>query len=152
MALTKSTKSKLMRFGGASLGRFIGLVDRTCEHRFDPPDMQDTFISQHPAICACWHGQFMMLAASRPKDLKFSAMVARHGDAELIGEAMRRIGVELIRGAGAGGRRKDRGGAYALKASMSALKEGASVVVTADVPPGPARRGHVITRSILGAD
>lgn len=140
MALTKSTKSKLMRFGGASLGRFIGLVDRTCEHRFDPPDMQDTFISQHPAICACWHGQFMMLAASRPKDLKFSAMVARHGDAELIGEAMRRIGVELIRGAGAGGRRKDRGGAYALKASMSALKEGASVVVTADVPPGPARR------------
>jgi 3-deoxy-D-manno-octulosonic-acid transferase len=140
MALTKSMKSKLMRMGGANLARFIGMVERTCEHRFDPPDMQETFITQHPAICACWHGQFMMLAACRPESLKFSAMVARHGDAELIGEAMRRIGVELIRGAGAGGRRKDRGGAYALKASLSTLKEGSSVVITADVPPGPARR------------
>ena len=55
-------------------------------------------------------------------------------------EAMQRIGVELIRGAGAGDRRKDRGGAYALKASVTALKSGANVVITADVPPGPARR------------
>ena len=140
MALTKSMKSKLMRIGGANLARFIGMVERTCEHRFDPPDMQETFVEQHPAICACWHGQFMMLASSRPESLKFSAMVARHGDAELIGEAMRRIGVELIRGAGAGDRRKDRGGAYALKASLSTLKAGSSVVITADVPPGPARK------------
>lgn len=133
-------KTKLTKFGGANLARFIRLVDRTSEHHFDPPDMQERFRQQHPAICACWHGQFMMLACSRPAGLKFAAMVARHGDAELIGEAMRRLEVELIRGAGAGGRRKDRGGAYALKASLSTLKSGSSVVITADVPPGPARR------------
>lgn len=129
-----------MRFAGRNLAHFIQLVERTSEHRFAPADLKDRFAKLSPAICACWHGQFMMLASSRPAGLKFAAMVARHGDAELIGEAMRRINVDLIRGAGAGERRKDRGGAYALKASLSALKEGANIVVTADVPPGPARR------------
>lgn len=140
MATSKSTSSKLMRFAGGNLARLIRLVARTSEHRFDPPDMKDRFVTLSPAICACWHGQFMMLAMSRPDNLKFAAMVARHGDAELIGEAMRQLDVELIRGAGAGDRRKDRGGAYALRASLSALKKGSNVVVTADVPPGPARR------------
>ena len=140
MAISPSMKSKLMRFGGANLSRFIGLVERTSSHHFDPPDMQARFETEQPVICACWHGQFMMLACSRPRHLKFAAMVARHGDAELIGEAMRRLNVTLIRGAGAGDRRKDRGGAYALKASMTALKNGYNIVMTADVPPGPARK------------
>lgn len=140
MALSDSSKMKLMRFAGANIARVINFVSRTSKHRFDPPDMQERFVALNPAICACWHGQFMMLAMSRPENQRFAAMVARHGDAELIGEAMHRIGVELIRGAGAGDRRKDRGGAYALKASVSALKDGANVVITADVPPGPARR------------
>ena len=70
-------------------------------------------------------------------------MVARHGDAELIGAAMARLGVDLIRGAGAGGRRKDRGGAYALRQAVRALQNGASVVMTADVPPGPARHAGI---------
>ncbi len=140
MALSPEWKSKLSRMGGAGIAKLIGLVARTSTHRFDPPDLQERFFDHHPAICACWHGQFMMLATARPEGLEFAAMVARHGDAELIGEAMDRLGVTLIRGAGAGGRKKDRGGAYALKASMSALRENRTVVMTADVPPGPARR------------
>ncbi len=70
-------------------------------------------------------------------------MVARHGDAELIGAAMAKFGVELIRGAGAGGRKKDRGGAYALRQAVRYLKDGYSLVMTADVPPGPARRAGI---------
>ena len=73
---------------------------------------------------ACWHGQFMMLSWLRPADVKVAAMVARHRDAELIGAALAEVGVELIRGAGAGGRQKDRGGAYALRASLRALEGG----------------------------
>ncbi|MEI9902134.1 MAG: glycosyltransferase N-terminal domain-containing protein [Hyphomicrobium sp.] len=70
-------------------------------------------------------------------------MVARHGDAELVGTAMERFGVELIRGAGAGGRRKDRGGVHALRQAVRSLKDGYSVVMTADVPPGPARKAGI---------
>jgi 3-deoxy-D-manno-octulosonic-acid transferase len=82
----------------------------------------------------------MMTVGFRPPGTKISAMVARHGDAELIGAAMSCFDVDLIRGAGAGGRRKDRGGAHALRAAVRALNSGSSIVITADVPPGPARR------------
>ena len=73
------------------------------------------------------------------ENIKVAAMVARHGDAELISETLRAIDVELIRGAGAGERKRDRGGAAALRASLRALADGYSLVMTADVPPGPAR-------------
>jgi 3-deoxy-D-manno-octulosonic-acid transferase len=67
-------------------------------------------------------------------------MVARHSDAEAIGQSLKSLNLELIRGAGASGRRKDRGGAHAMRAALRALAEGYSVPMTADVPPGPARR------------
>lgn len=134
------TKTTLIRFGGGALARLIRHIIKTSETIYEPTDLPDRLHNTHPAIIACWHGQFMMISALHPHgDVKVAAMVARHGDAELIGEAMRRFDVELIRGAGAGERKKDRGGAAALRASVRALNDGMSLVMTADVPPGPAR-------------
>jgi 3-deoxy-D-manno-octulosonic-acid transferase len=82
----------------------------------------------------------MMTVGFRPPGTKISAVVARHGDAELIGAAMSCFDIDLIRGAGAGGRRRDRGGTHALRAAIRALENNSSIVITADVPPGPARR------------
>jgi len=131
----------LGRLAGRAVAGLIGIVNRTSATVCEPADMLARLQSEHPVIVAVWHGQFMMTSGFRPSpDTKVAAMVARHGDAEVIGVAMSRLGVELIRGAGAGGRRKDRGGAYALRQAVRALKDGASVVMTADVPPGPARR------------
>ncbi len=70
-------------------------------------------------------------------------MVARHGDAEIVGRTLEKFGLDLIRGAGAGERRKDRGGVYALRAALSALAKGSNVAMTAEVPPGPARRAGI---------
>jgi 3-deoxy-D-manno-octulosonic-acid transferase len=67
-------------------------------------------------------------------------MVSRHGDAEIIGAVLERFGMHLIRGAGAGKRRRNRGGATAMRESLRALASGATVAMTADVPPGPARK------------
>jgi 3-deoxy-D-manno-octulosonic-acid transferase len=53
---------------------------------------------------------------------------------------LERFGMSLIRGAGAGKRRRNRGGATALRESLRALSSGATMAMTADVPPGPARR------------
>lgn len=134
------SKTKLTRFAGRSLARLIRHVGRTSDIVYDPPDLMQKLTGAHPAIVASWHGQFMMLVMLKPREVPVSAMVARHGDAELIGEAMRMFGVELIRGAGAGDRKKDRGGAAALRGSVRALNDGSSIVMTADIPPGPARK------------
>jgi 3-deoxy-D-manno-octulosonic-acid transferase len=145
MGMTPLKKTALNRTAGRSLARLIKLVLRTSKISYDPPTLKDDLKAAHPVILAVWHGQFMLTCHLDPGDVKVSAMVARHGDAELIGEAMAAFGVDLIRGAGAGERKKDRGGAYALRAAVSALdgradRAPSTVVMTADVPPGPARR------------
>jgi 3-deoxy-D-manno-octulosonic-acid transferase len=133
------TKLAVVRFGGRSLARLISFVAKTSEIQYDPPDLKARLRATHPCIIASWHGQFMMLCQLHPGDVKVSAMVARHGDAELIAEAMKHFNTDLIRGAGAGTRKRDRGGAHALRAAVKALNEQASLVMTADIPPGPAR-------------
>ena len=65
------------------------------------------------------------------------------GDAEVFADALARFNTTLIRGAGANGRRKDRGGASALRAAIRSLDQGISVGMTADVPPGPARKAGI---------
>lgn len=104
------------------------------------PENTDAFLeAHHPLIAAAWHGQFLLLPMIRPDTTPARGMVARHTDAEMIGRALLHFDMELIRGAGAGLKGKDRGGAHALRAALKTLNEGASVVMTADVPPGPAR-------------
>lgn len=87
-----------------------------------------------------WHGQFMLLAPFAPTDLPVACMVARHGDAEVIGEALKAFDMGLVRGGGAAGRRKDRGGVQAFREALRLLEQGTAVAMTADVPPGPARQ------------
>ncbi|MCB1519924.1 MAG: DUF374 domain-containing protein [Hyphomicrobiaceae bacterium] len=125
---------------GRGIARLVRMVARTSEPVFEPADLTQRLFAAHPGILTFWHGQFMLVSLLNPHGATVKAMVARHGDAELIGQALEHVGVELIRGAGSGGRRKDRGGAHALRASMRALADGATVAMTADVPPGPARR------------
>ena len=105
----------------------------------------DDLLRLQPVIIAMWHGQFVMLPILTRLGVKSKAMVAIHRDAEGLARALASFGIELIRGAGSGSRKRDRGGANAFRASASALDEGFSVAMTADVPPGPARRcGHGI--------
>jgi 3-deoxy-D-manno-octulosonic-acid transferase len=67
-------------------------------------------------------------------------MIARHDDAEGLARVLRRFGLGLIRGAGAGGRKRDRGGAEAAHGAVASLRENFSIAMTADIPPGPARK------------
>lgn len=127
------------RLAGRQLARLVRLVYRTSDVIAEPAGIIDRLRSDHPCIVGLWHGQFMMASMHRP-DVPVAAMVARHGDAEFIGSTMANLGVELVRGAGAGGRKKDRGGASALRGALQCLADGKSFVMTADVPPGPARR------------
>ena len=131
----------VVAFGSAVTAAYIRLVYNTSEVRRDPPDTDAKLFSEHPQIFAMWHGQFLMLPKIKPdRPADVAAMVARHGDAELIGAVLQRFDMWLIRGAGAGRRRRNRGGATAFRGALTALQRGTTVAMTADFAPGPARR------------
>jgi 3-deoxy-D-manno-octulosonic-acid transferase len=131
--------SAVARMGGAALVRYIRLVRRTSRVVYEPADAVTRFEQLSPMIMALWHGQFVMLPALCPPTVKVKNMVAKHGDGDIIGDVLTAFGMGLIRGAGAGTRKRDRGGARALLAARTALDDGFTVGMTADVPPGPAR-------------
>lgn len=135
-------KARLNRIAGSGLAGYVRFVERTSRVIADPEDFAARSYDYRPFILATWHGQFMMLPAlslSLPK-LDLRSIVARHGDAAIMAEMSRQFGVEPIFGSGAGGREKDRGGLHALREAVRALKGGSSVFMTADMPPGPARK------------
>ncbi len=129
-----------MAAASSLMAGYIRFVRATSRVTIEPADLTERLAEDQPLIAAMWHGQFLMIPALAPRQCRFQCMVARHGDAELLSRTLARYGLGLIRGAGAGARRKDRGGAHALRAAIRALGEGKSIAMTAEVPPGPARR------------
>ena len=136
----RSTASALQQRTGRLLARVIRLVAKTSTLATEPKDLAAVLAAHHPVIIAMWHGQFMMVPALSPSGVPVRTVAARHGDAEILAEALRSFDMSLIRGAGAGNRKGDRGGVHLLKSAVTALKEGYMLPMTADVPPGPARR------------
>ena len=138
--LRKLYHSNVVTAVGSAFAEFyIRLVLRTSRVLRDPPNTDEKLFSQHPQIFAMWHGQFMMVPAIRPQaDTDISIILSRHGDAEILANLIQRFGMRVVRGAGAGKRRKDRGGATALRGALRALRDGATFALTADAPPGPA--------------
>jgi 3-deoxy-D-manno-octulosonic-acid transferase len=154
MAKRLFSSRPVVAFGSAVAAAYIRLVYNTCEVRRDPADTDAKLFSEHPQIFAMWHGQFGMLPKIKPdRPADVAAMVARHGDAELIAAVLQRFDMKLIRGAGAGPRRRNRGGATALRSALKALERGTTVAMTADFFPGPARKagdGIVILAKLSG--
>ncbi len=122
------------------MARYIKLVFATSRRDDGYGRLKDSFAKNTPLIIGGWHGTFLLAPILMPEPADVSAVVARHGDAAVMGRILERFGVKLIRGAGAGGKKKDKGGMFALRASLRELKAGRSIAMTADVPPGPARQ------------
>ncbi len=125
---------------GALLARYIRFVGASAHQTSAMTERFEEHARHHPCIITMWHGQFLLLPLVEHPGFEVDVMLARHRDAELMGGVLRRLGLRLIRGAGAGGRRKDRGGVHAFRAAIQALREGRTVAMTADVPGGEARR------------
>ena len=122
------------------LANYIKLAINTSTVVADPPDWLERARALHPSIIALWHGQFLLLPGVYPPEIPGRAMIARHDDAEALARVLRQFRLGLIRGAGAGTRRRDRGGAEAAHGAVASLRENFSIAMTADIPPGPARK------------
>jgi 3-deoxy-D-manno-octulosonic-acid transferase len=140
MANTEPKPGLIYAAVGALVARYIRFVGASCRQTEEMTERFDEHARHHPCIAAMWHGQFLLLPLVKQPGFDVDIMLARHRDAELMGGVLRKFGMRLIRGAGAGGRRKDRGGVHAFRAAVQALREGRTVAMTADVPGGDARR------------
>lgn len=120
---------------GALAAGYLGLVRRTNRFVIEPPDFEARVGADLPVIAAMWHGQHFMTHFAWPKGAKVAALISRHGDAELNAIALRRLGVVPIRGSGGrAAKMHRRGGFAALREMLRALKDGVTIVMTADVP------------------
>jgi lysophospholipid acyltransferase (LPLAT)-like uncharacterized protein len=88
-----------------------------------------------PVILAFWHGQhFLAPFIRRPTD-RSMALISHHRDGEINALIAEGLGVEIIRGSGDHRGRFDRkGGVGAFFTMLSALEQGYTVALTADVP------------------
>lgn len=140
MADVPQTARLIDRVAGAALARYIRYVRRTSRGVPEMDAVVAENVRHHPCIIAMWHGEFMLLPLIKPADKPTDIMLARHSDAEFLGEALKRFDMQLIRGAGAAGRNKDRGGSHAYRSAIQALRDGRAVGMTADVPGAQARK------------
>lgn len=125
----------------------IRFVRRTSRFEVRRGDIAARFwTGDEPFIGATWHGQNLILPTFWHNWREMRILVSRHGDGEIVSKIMHFLGVGTIRGSGVprGEERRDKfkgkGGAGALRAMVRALGENISVGMTADLPPGPARR------------
>jgi len=146
-------KPSLITITSALIAGLIRLVRRTSSTTYEPFDFHVEVGAHQPFILAMWHGQFMMLADLNIPAFQVCAIVSRHGDGDLTAATLKRFGIGLIRGAGAGRRKKDRGGVYAFRTALEALNSGSIVAMTADVPtaqPRVAGKGIVTLARLSG--
>ncbi|WP_334147419.1 glycosyltransferase N-terminal domain-containing protein [Hyphomicrobium sp.] len=146
MAQSPQRESRLGRFLGRVGARYMRFVRATSKVTIEPPDIIERANATHPFILAMWHGQFALMPTLHElngKNFRVSAMVARHADATAIRTLLGAFDIDVVLGAGANGRKRDKGGAYALRTANRLLGDDCTLSMTADVPPGPARRAGI---------
>ncbi len=118
------------------LAGYLKLVRGTNRVVIDPPAIYEELVRPDlPVIVAMWHGQHIMVPFGRPDWMPATSLVSRHGDAEWNALALQRLGIGTIRASGAHGRKvREKGGAAGFLAMLKALRDGLTVVLTADIP------------------
>lgn len=124
---------------------YIRLVHRTVRWTILGPDAEHA-VRRGPdsVILAIWHGRLLAVPALMTRDLEVHAIISANNDGEMIAEAVKRFGIDVIRGSSADRRKpdKDKQGREALEAALEKLKGDRRVIValTPDGPRGPRMR------------
>jgi len=127
---------RIQKLLGRAMAGYFTFVRRTSRLRRDPPNFDDVIHRHAPAIIAMWHGQHFMMPFAAPEGLDVRVLISRHRDGEINAIAAERLGLGLVRASGghtpADSLRK--GGARGFRELLRALRAGATVALTADVP------------------
>ncbi|MFC5066648.1 lysophospholipid acyltransferase family protein [Flaviflagellibacter deserti] len=148
MLKTLGRRPEILEAGGTLFAAYVRFVEKTTRWKVEPADIRAELGPELPVIMALWHGQHVFTSIAWPREWPMSALVARHADGEINAVALRKLGFNLIRGAGGSGTQRKlikRGGMQALRLLIRTLKEGNSVSLTADVP----KIGGVVGQGIV---
>lgn len=119
---------------GVAAAEYLRLVWKTSSVVYHPVDIYAHINAQLPVIIGMWHGQHFLMPFLR-QDQPVKVLISRHRDGEINAIAAERLGIGTIRGSGDMGRRFDRkGGVGAFKAMLTAIENGDTIALTADVP------------------
>ncbi len=141
--LKKLVRSERFRiFAGTALAGWFRLVRRSCRTVAEPADYFERFGEPRPLIITTWHGEHFMLPFVKPNDRwPVKAMISRSRDGEMNVIVCEKLGVGAIRASAGrtGDEVRRRGGVGGFVAALRELREGTVVVLTADLPKGPAK-------------
>jgi lysophospholipid acyltransferase (LPLAT)-like uncharacterized protein len=87
-----------------------------------------------PFILCFWHGRLSMMPFCWRPGVPIRMLISRHRDGQLIADTVRHFGIDIIAGSTA------RGGTFALRQLIKALRSGECVGITPDGPRGPRMR------------
>lgn len=97
-------------------------------------------------ILAFWHSRFVMMPYVYP-DRNIVVLASQHRDAKMLGQILRRFGLETVEGS------SSRGGSVGVRRILRAARSGKDVGITPDGPKGPRRSlkpGVVATAKLTG--
>jgi lysophospholipid acyltransferase (LPLAT)-like uncharacterized protein len=120
---------------GVTAAEYLRLVSLTSRTVVEPRAVYDNLMREMPIIIAMWHGQHLMVPFLRKPEHRFKTLISRHRDGEINAVVAERFGIGTIRGSGDhGGEFQRKGAVGAFRTMLSALEDGYSISLTADVP------------------
>lgn len=128
-------KKRLLQFLGLTVLKFlVSALVKTYRIKFVNADQPDQLLNNGEKIVAAfWHGT-MLVPWFIHRNKKFSALVSRSKDGEILASVLKRWNYRVIRGS------SHVGGKEALKLLTDTVDEGCSAAITPDGPTGPARK------------
>lgn len=115
--------------------QYLRFVWKTSSFVTEPADIYERVTPDLPVILAMWHGQHFLIPFIRRPQHRAKVLISRHRDGELNARVAERLGIETIRGSGhLGTGFVEKGGVSAFREMLTALEQGYTVALTADVP------------------
>ena len=137
-----ASSDRVIRVVGHAAVGYLHLVKRTSRIAYEPANIREAFGDALPGIVTMWHGQHFMAPFVSDGKLDIRVMVSRHRDGEINAIVAESFGFGTIRASAARdpSRLIEKGGLRGFLEMKTALLDGVTVAMTADVSNVQARR------------
>lgn len=121
---------------GRALHAYLGFVRRTTRFKPTIPGARPWERSREPFIALTWHGQQMLSLAALDGAAQVAILASLHFDGAVVASVVERAGYKVIRGSGtqSPAKIKAKRAIPAFFEMREALRDGTSLLLTADVP------------------